>query len=119
MVGDPRGPEGTDFLTGPTWFNTAAFAPVCPSTGTCAVSRPGTAPRGAVYGPGFSRVDFSLFKNFNITERVKLQFRTETFNLFNHTNPNAVSTVLGSATFGRITSYRDPREMQFGLKLAF
>jgi hypothetical protein len=123
LIGDPHGAEGTDFHTnppiGPTWFNTAAFAPVCPATGSCAVSRPGTSPRGVVYGPGFERVDFSLFKNIKVTEQVKLQFRTEVFNLFNHTNPNAVGTTFGTSTFGRVTSYRDPREMQFGLKLSF
>jgi len=50
---------------------------------------------------------------------VKFQFRTEAFNIFNHTNPNGVGTTLGTSTFGHITSYRDPREMQFGLKLMF
>lgn len=119
LVGNPNGPKGTDFLVGPTWFNTAAFANVCPATGACAVSRPGNSPRGVVRGPGFGRVDFSLFKNIRFTEQVKLQFRAETFNLFNHVNPNGVGTTLGLATFGRITSYRDPREMQFGLKLSF
>lgn len=119
LVADPRGQKGTGFLTGTPWFNTAAFAPVCPASGPCAVSRPGTSGRGVVYGPGFERVDLSLFKNIRITERVKLQFRTEAFNVFNHTNPNTVNTVQTQATFGKITGYRDPREMQFGLKLSF
>jgi hypothetical protein len=121
LIGNPQGFEGTDFRNGfsPTWFNTAAFANVCPSSGVCADSRPGTSPRGVVYGPGFVRFDMSLFKNINIGERLKLQFRTEAFNVFNHTNPNAVNTTFGNAVFGRVTSYRDPREMQFGLKLSF
>ena len=119
LIGNAVGPRGTDFLSGPTWFNTGAFANVCPASGLCANPRPGTSPRGVVYGPGFARWDLSLFKNFNFGERFKLQFRTEAFNVFNHTNPNAVSTVFGSATFGRVTTYRDPREMQFGLKLSF
>jgi hypothetical protein len=120
LIGNTIGPRGTDLSTiGPTWFNTAAFANVCPAAGWCANPRPGTSGRGVVYGPGFSRLDLSLFKNIKITEQVKLQFRTEAFNVFNHTNPNAVSTTLGSSTFGHITTYRDPREMQFGLKLSF
>ncbi len=120
-VGDPNGPQGTSFQAGvgQPWLNIAAFAPVCPATGTCATSRPGTSGRGVVYGPGFWKVDFSVFKNVNITERFKFQFRWETFNLFNHTNPLGVNTTQTSATFGRITSYRDPREMQFGFKLSF
>ncbi len=131
LIGDPNGAKGIDFQSGATWFNTAAFEHVCPSvagpkviqltptTFQCINSRPGNSPRGVVRGPGFNRVDLSLFKNIKITEQVRLQFRTETFNLFNHTNPNAVSTTVGAATFGRITSYRDPRELQFGLKLNF
>jgi hypothetical protein len=119
LIGAAIGPRGTDFLAGPTWFNTAAFARVCPATGLCTNPRPGNSPRGVVYGPGFSRLDLSLFKNFNFGERWKLQFRTEAYNIFNHTNPNAVGTTFGTSTFGRVTSYRDPREMQFGLKLSF
>ncbi len=125
LIGDPNGPQRTDFLADPGWFNTAAFAHVCPTSGgvagggLCANPRPGRSGRGVVYGPGFWRVDFSIYKNFRITEQVRFQFRAETFNLFNHTNPFGVSTTVGSSTFGRITSYRDPREMQFGFKLSF
>jgi hypothetical protein len=120
LVGNPIGPRGTDLSTvGPTWFNTGAFASVCPSVGLCLNPRPGTSGRGVVYGPGFSRLDLSLFKNIKVTERVNMQFRTEAYNVFNHTNPSGVGTTFGLATFGHITSYRDPREMQFGLKLMF
>ena len=119
LIGDPNGPQGTDFQADPGWLNTAAFAPVCPTTGVCANPRPGGSGRGVVYGPGFWRVDFSIYKNFRITEQVRFQFRTETFNLFNHTNPFGVNATQTSTTFGRITSYRDPREMQFGFKLSF
>jgi hypothetical protein len=126
LIGDPTGPHGTSFLTGVPWLDSSltAFAPVCPTSGQaatafCANSRPGTAGRGVAYGPGFWKVDFSLFKNFLITEQVRFQFRFETFNFLNHTNPFGVNTTQTSGTFGRITSYRDPREMQFGFKLSF
>ena len=118
LIGNPNGPQGTSFQSG-AWLNTAAFAPVCPTTGTCTTPRPGTSGRGVVYGPGFWRADFSIYKNFAFTEQVRFQFRFETFNLFNHTNPNTVNTTQTSSTFGRITGYRDPREMQFGFKLSF
>jgi hypothetical protein len=72
-----------------------------------------------VRGPGYSRVDLSLFKNTRLTERVNLQFRAETFNLLNHTNFDAVNTVFGTSSFGKVTSTRDPRLIQFGLKLLF
>jgi hypothetical protein len=98
------------------WFNTSAFAPV-PS----GQIRPGNSPRGAVRGPGAQRWDLSLFKNIRIAESAKLQFRAEAINVFNHTNFNAVATsfAAGSATFGHVTSARDPRVMQLALKFSF
>ncbi len=97
------------------WFNTAAFADVPPGQ-----FRNGNARRGTVYGPGFWRTDLSLFKNIKITERVNSQFRLESFNLFNHTNPVCcTSTFLGDPGFGQISSTRDPRIVQLGLKLNF
>ena len=96
------------------WFNTAAFAKV-----PAGVVRPGNSPRGAVIGPGFWRVDQSLFKNFKMTERVNLQIRGEAFNLFNHTNFAGLSTNSSSSAFGRVTTVRDPRQMQLGVKLEF
>jgi len=94
------------------WFNTAAF--VFPAPGTF-----GNAGRNILEGPGFQSVNASLVKNTNFSERVKLQFRAEAFNLFNHPNFNLPDNFLGSPTFGRITSARDPRHIQFGLKLLF
>jgi hypothetical protein len=94
------------------WFNTAAFA--FPAPGTF-----GNAGRNILEGPGFQNVNVSLVKNTHFTESVKLQFRAEAFNLFNHPNFNLPDNFLGSPTFGRITSARDPRHIQFGLKLLF
>ncbi|MGH9904873.1 MAG: hypothetical protein ACRD8U_04710, partial [Pyrinomonadaceae bacterium] len=70
-------------------------------------------------GPGFHNVNASLSKNTKLSERFNLQFRTEVFNLFNHPNFNLPDNFLGSPTFGRITSARDPRHIQFGVKLLF
>jgi carboxypeptidase family protein/TonB-dependent receptor-like protein len=94
------------------WFNTAAFA--FPARGTF-----GNAGRNILEGPGFESVNASLVKNTRFSERVNLQFRAEAFNLFNHPNFNLPDNFLGSPTFGRITSARDPRHIQFGLKLLF
>ena len=88
------------------------------------------------YGPGYHRLDFSLFKNFNFTERIYLQFRAEFFNLTNTPNfslpgfsGNGVVAAPGAldytspTNFGKITSTRDgqndQREIQFALKLYF
>ena len=58
-----------------------------------------------------------MLKRFNVGERKWFQLRWETFNIFNHPNfynPNA--TVSSGSAFGTITSARDPRFIQFGLK---
>jgi len=101
-----------------------------PLTGTAALGGITQVP-----GPGFHRLDFSIFKNILLTERFKLQFRTEIFNIFNHPNFNApnfggngVTAIsnsgnYNSSTFGEIGSTRDapydPRQIQFALKLYY
>jgi hypothetical protein len=129
----------------PAMLNAAAFAQPCefgsPGTPTGCVQEStaagilgGNQP-SQVEGPGFNRWDLSLFKNFQITERVRMEFRSEFFNLLNHPNFNApnfggngVVAIGGSgnftnSTFGEMGSTRDnpldPREIQFALKLYF
>jgi hypothetical protein len=113
LIGDPNAGAPHSLLQ---WFNTAAFADV-----PAGQYRPGNERRGAVIGPGYYKVDTSLFKNFRFTESVKLQFRAEAFNVTNHTNYQGVNTtfVPGSKTFGQVNSTRDPRIMQLALKLYF
>ncbi|MGH9967307.1 MAG: carboxypeptidase regulatory-like domain-containing protein [Pyrinomonadaceae bacterium] len=94
------------------WFDTSAFA--FPPRGTF-----GNAGRNILDGPGYHTVNASLSKNTALSERLNLQFRTEFFNLFNHANLNLPDNFLGSPSFGRITSARDPRHIQFGVKLLF
>ena len=94
------------------WFNTAAFS--FPARGTF-----GNAGRNILEGPGYQNFNASLVKNTALSERLNLQLRAEAFNLFNHPNLNLPDNFLGSPTFGRITSARDPRHLQFGVKLLF
>jgi hypothetical protein len=108
LVGNPNASARTTL----EWFNTAAFS--FPAPGTF-----GNAGRNILDGPGFQNVNASLVKNTVLTESVNLQFRAEAFNLFNHPNFNLPDNFLGSPTFGRITSSRDPRRIQFGVKLLF
>ena len=118
------------------WLNPAAFAtpPVATTIGQTDFSPLGGGPDQFV-GPGFHRLDFSLFKQFQLTERFRLEFRSEFFNLTNHpnfTNPgfggNGITAGPGSLdytsnSFGTITSTRDgqndQREIQFALKLYY
>ncbi|HKE29295.1 MAG TPA: carboxypeptidase regulatory-like domain-containing protein [Bryobacteraceae bacterium] len=79
----------------------------------------GSEGRNLLHGPGSETVNFSLFKNFPIKERLRFQFRFETFALFNHANfANPASTVLTSS-FGNITSATGNRNIQLGAKLLF
>jgi hypothetical protein len=110
QVGDPAPPAGSDETV---WFNPAAFT-------AAALGTFGNTSRNAFRGPGYATFDFALAKNFRMTDRARLQFRWETFNLFNRTNfnnPNA--TVTAGANFGKILGAGDPRVMQFGLRFTF
>jgi Carboxypeptidase regulatory-like domain/TonB dependent receptor len=100
----PRTPE--------QWFDTSAFS--FPAPGTF-----GNAGRNILTGPGYHNVNASLVKNTSLAEGVSLQLRAEVFNLFNHPNLSLPDNFLGSPTFGRVTSARDPRHIQFGAKLLF
>jgi len=118
--------NGTKFVQ---WVNPAAFA--LPAQGTF-----GTMGRNQLYGPGFKDVDFSVLKNFRISERFNLQFRTEIYNLFNWANfappntfnfagPNAQNgfgqsvDTIGDAFGAPGIGPGEPFNVQFALKLIF
>jgi hypothetical protein len=90
------------------WFNTAAFAQ--PAFGTF-----GNSGRSILRGPGRNNLDLGLFKNFGIGPTT-LQFRAEAFNALNHPQWNTVSQNLTSSNFGVVTSARDARIVQLGVK---
>jgi hypothetical protein len=75
--------------------------------------------RGTIHGPGLNNWDFSFAKSFDLTERVRLQFRSELYNAFNQVNLDQPNTNVSSGTFGVITSALPGRSIQFGLKLYF
>jgi hypothetical protein len=82
--------------------------------------RIGNAPRTICCGPHISNTDFALLKTFKISDTKRVDFRAELFNLFNHTqffNPDGNSS--DGAQFGQVTQARDPRLVQFALKLFF
>ncbi|HSE36417.1 MAG TPA: hypothetical protein VLG74_03885, partial [Blastocatellia bacterium] len=100
-----------------SWFDTSVFTPV---------ARFGNLGRNMVIGPGFNNTDFSVIKNTILCERIRVQFRAEFFDLFNHANLGQPGNVVATPAFGRITSTRFPtgesgssRQVQFALKLVF
>jgi hypothetical protein len=79
----------------------------------------GTLGRNVYNGPGLVNFDLSLAKTFKVTERHNLMFRAEGFNFVNHTNFLNPSGNIGSSTFGRVTSARDPRLVQLTARYFF
>ena len=73
---------------------------------------------GILRGPGLVNLDFNLSKDFAISERVLVQFRTEFFNALNHTNLGVPGIMIGGG-FGQIVSAADARIIQFALKVKF
>jgi hypothetical protein len=126
--GDTRNPvrpswnpdfQGNVILGGPNeYFNPLAF--IQPLNGTY-----GNVGRNILQGPSLTQFDFSLAKRWALSERFNLQFRSEFFNVFNHTNLNtpnpvvyAAATGAPSPTAGVITSTATTsRQVQLGLKL--
>jgi hypothetical protein len=108
----------SDCLPGPTignfYFDPSAYG--CLSVPQFTFGNSG---RNSVYGPGRNQFDLSMVKRFKFAESRQLEFRTELFNAFNHTqffNPDHGG---GSSTFGQVTQAREPRIMQLALKFYF
>jgi hypothetical protein len=134
MTGNPVLPK--DQRTVDQYFNTAAFS--APGVGgkvptdMAGVQRIlalGNTPSSFGRGPGINNWNLSLFKNFGfLGEHLHAQFRAEAYNAFNHTQFSTVNVtpkwsyttgVVSAAQFGQITAARDPRVMQFALRLMF
>jgi hypothetical protein len=120
VTGNPNLSRGD--RTPAQWFNTQVF--VNPALMTPGVW--GNSGRNILIGPGFQNWDLSLLKNFTLHERQKLQFRAESFNVFNHTNFTGIGTTVrfdgnGNPTggFGAVNAAGPGRVLSFGLKLMF
>ncbi|MEX2263863.1 MAG: carboxypeptidase regulatory-like domain-containing protein [Bryobacteraceae bacterium] len=113
MRGDATGiPWKLDDPTPERFFNTGAFR--VPAQYTF-----GNAGRGNIDNPGTNNFDISIQKVFRILEGHTLQFRAELFNTFNHPLFNDPDINVDRANFGRITSARAARQVQFGLRYEF
>jgi hypothetical protein len=112
LVGDPNaGPHTVD-----AWVSRAAFERLNVQT---QAGQFGNAGRNIARGPSYTNVDFSMVRDFQLSERTRLQFRAEVFNIANLVNLGLPVADLNSPSFGRILSAGPPRLMQFALKLIF
>lgn len=108
-----KGPDG--------WINPAAFAPA-------PIGREGSAGVGIIQAPSLQTWDFSMRKQFRLTERFNLRFQADLFNAFNRANFRSPDVGFGSLSatggpsngaFGKISTAGPARNIQFGLKLSF
>jgi hypothetical protein len=133
LVGDPYLSPSPPVPGGVQWLNPDAFQPAAGEVGNLG--------RGALKGPGFWNYDFALLRNFVFTEEIRLQFRAEFYNLFNHANlstpgslyfvdpfTGSVNPDFGKAyyglsrthsRFGDLPLENPSRRIQLGLRLSF
>lgn len=115
QVLDPRNGYGQVSLKKRlNWFNQTAFA--APSIASFQV---GNERPGSVVGPGYNRLDLSVFRSFRVYRTSTFTLRGEGFNILNHTNWGSVGTLANSTTFGQTTSTRDPRILQVAGQFSF
>jgi hypothetical protein len=102
------------------WFSTSSFAdPIAPWDGGPNQGF-GNAAKDSVVGPGIQIWNISVFKSFPIkAEGARIDLRFESFNTFNHTNPQGIDLNNHDANFGKITNDYGPRTLQLGGKFVF
>jgi hypothetical protein len=103
-----------------SWFNTACFSKPAVIGDDGVATGFGNSPIGFIHGPRQTNVDASLKRAFSFREHGALEFRAESFNLFNHAQFADPDTELSSATFGQIRSTSvNPRLVQLALRLSY
>jgi hypothetical protein len=98
--------------SGNPYFNTSLFTAENPG-------QVGTANRRFFAAPGLNNFDTALLKDTSITERMRVEFRAEAFNTFNHAQFGQPDGNFNSPTFGMVSTANSPRIMQLSLKLLF
>ena len=111
VLGRSPAPAGTG--GGFLWFDPNNYSDPTTTFGTCAPQL------GGLRGPGFYNWDISLQKNFQITERIRVQFRSDFLNAFNRVNLAVPNTTVNVSTTGIIQASQPARNIQFALKLFF
>ncbi len=120
VVGNPNGRP----CKAGTFFNTCAFA------SDLVQGTYGNESRNMTHGPGYQTWDMTFAKIFPVKEQMRVEFRADFFNIWNHTNPlwgpigaagqvEPVAIELGTPQMGLFQAARDPRFIQFALKFYY
>jgi hypothetical protein len=119
-------PTAPASMAGQCTSQSFAGAPAPPSGQVYCANLIGNVGRNQIVGPGLFDLDFSVFKNVRVTERISTQFRVEMFNVLNHpsffvpfTNSALFDTNGSALPSGGVidTASTDPRQIQFGMKI--
>lgn len=119
---DPRKIQTFGQTTGNFYFNPNDLAAdPCINAGTCPVGFYGTFRRNSLIGPSRVNFDLALEKGTNLVgDRLKMMFRAEAFNIFNHTQfQNPGSTQVSDPNLGLVSTTFDPRILQLALRVTF
>ena len=106
---DATAAQGGGFV----WFDPSNYSNPTTTFGTCAPQL------GGLRGPGYYNWDISVHKDFAITERFKIQFRSDFLNAFNRVNLGAPNTTVQQDNTGVINTSQPVRNIQFALKLYY
>jgi hypothetical protein len=112
--------SGVGQKTVSSWFNASCFTTAALEQ-ALASGQPhfGNSGRNILDAPGLNNLDFALMKDFRLGERLKLQFRAETFNIANQAHFGYPLDTVGSPNIGQLTSAGDGRDIQFAMKVLF
>ncbi|MEJ7607894.1 MAG: hypothetical protein WKF37_16885 [Bryobacteraceae bacterium] len=97
---------------GLTWLDISSFA-------APGANRFGTAGRNSLRGPGFGNYDLSLVRNLRFSERLRMEFRAEAYNLTNSPRWGNPTNNVNNPNFGQILSAAGERELQLALRITF
>jgi hypothetical protein len=114
-----QNPRATGFVFDPNLFNSCDNS-TCPGDPTAVqLGTIGNVPRTLCCNPPINNIDMGIFKDTAVGEKLRVEFRTEIFNLFNHAQFYGTDGNSANTTFGQPQKVRDPRLLQFALKLIF
>jgi len=112
--------SGVGHKTVSSWFDASCFTTTALAQALAnGQPRFGNSGRNVLDAPGLNNLDFSMMKDFQFGERLKLEFRAEAYNVFNQAHFGFPVFAVGNPNIGQIGGASDGRDIQFGLKLSF